>query len=77
MQLKMHIVITLFLYAFFYLCFCFADWSLRNPFEWIIDLPLYSNGHRFGLLLGWFSYHSTIAVICHQVVTEKNKNKNE
>ena len=33
-----------------YLCKSFIVWELRNPFQWIIDLPEYNQDVRFSIL---------------------------
>lgn len=37
-------------YFVIYLGFSFVNWSLENPFQWVLDIPVLTPGGRLGLL---------------------------
>lgn len=38
-RLKTHLIITISIYFIIYVLFSFVLWEIRNPFQWIIDIP--------------------------------------
>lgn len=53
-------LITLAIYIIIYLVGTFCLWEFRNPFQWIIDIPTYSNDSRFGILFGFVTYYTML-----------------
>jgi hypothetical protein len=56
--LKQHITMTLILYVIVYFLYSFIVWEFKNPFEWIINMPIYESSSRFLILCAWVIYHS-------------------
>ena len=55
-QLKVIFIIYLIVYS----GYTFSIFEFKNPFQWIIDIPSYSNGDRFFLLFGWLLVNGVI-----------------
>ena len=47
---------TAIIYTCVYLITCFVTWQIRNPFQWIINLPNYDGETRFMILFFWAMY---------------------
>lgn len=54
--LKKTLKINIIAYATIYIIFSFVMWQLKNPFQWIIDIPTYEPPERFCLLILYFTY---------------------
>ena len=55
--LKFSSVITIALYIVIYIITSFVMWDIKNPFQWIIDIPKYKPEDRGMLLWSYFLYH--------------------
>ncbi len=51
-NIKKQILITIAIYTVCYLSKSFIEWDLGNPFQWVVDMPIYKPVDRFcGLFL--------------------------
>ena len=57
--LKHQMPITLSIWAFCWICRCFILWQIKNPFEWIINVPTYSIEARGSILFCLLTYYGS------------------
>jgi len=58
-----HIKTTFIIYCIVYFLTSFVLWELKNPFQWIIDLPTYDYYQRFTLLFMIILYNFLLRLI--------------
>lgn len=78
LALKYWIIVTLIVWASYFgiwLIVSFIDWNLKNPFEWINNMPAMKGEQRASILAAW----ATLTAIKWIVIIEKIKSiiKNE
>ena len=61
---KGHLISTVIIYAFAYMCNSFIYWNFGNPFQWIIDLPENHDNGRSGILLIYIIY-TVVSLMVH------------
>ena len=54
------LIITVSTYFILYISKTFIMWEFENPFKWLIEIPTYSVGARFIILLSYSIYHSVV-----------------
>jgi len=62
-------------YVVIYLIYSFTTWTIRNPLQWIIDIPTYENHERFGIFFGLFFYWLFVILISHNVIEDMHTKK--
>ena len=63
--------ITICLYTLVYLCKTFIMFEFTNPFQWIIDIPIYTNTERGNILFYVLGYYSVLYIILYMIIYEK------
>jgi hypothetical protein len=58
-----HISISVIVYAIIYLVRAFVIWDLTNPFQWIIDIPIYSEDTRLNIVGALIIYNYILYLI--------------
>jgi hypothetical protein len=58
-----HIGISVIVYIIIYLVRAFVIWDLINPFQWIIDIPIYSEDTRLSILGALIIYNYMLYLI--------------
>lgn len=74
-QIKKHIKKVVFInglvWAVVYLVYAFINWTLINPFQWIIDLPKYSTELRGSILFSYITY----SIVLYLILTSNDVEK--
>jgi hypothetical protein len=52
--------ITLCLYTIFYLFVSFIIFEFKNPFQWIVNIPIYNETNRFHILFSILFYYTVL-----------------
>ena len=70
--IKRQILLTLFIYLVVYLFTTFVIWEFTNPFQWLINLPTYSNEDRMFILFFYLFYQAVSIATIDTLIKEKN-----
>lgn len=60
MSAKLQFGISVILYTLAYAVRSFIIWDFRNPFQWVLDIPIYSNDTRGMILFFWVIYQAIL-----------------
>ena len=69
--IKIQFSITTFFYTAVYLFKTFVIWEFTNPFQWIIDIPTYTDFNRFMILFYVLFYYTSSIIIIKSNVKSK------
>jgi hypothetical protein len=68
-------LLTLALYAIYYVCRTFVIWKFENPFQWIIDIPTYDYEGRLLILTCYLMYQGIQMFTIYQNLYRKDEPK--
>jgi hypothetical protein len=68
---KVHLLCTISIWTIATLCISFVQWDWCNPFQWLIDIPTYTDTIRKHILMGIFLYEFVVAVTTGMVNDNK------
>ena len=57
-----HLMSTTIIYMIVYAVISFTIWEFKNPFQWIIDLPIKTEGIRF-MILFYYVLYTVVSLI--------------
>lgn len=69
--LKNHFYQTVIIYLCCYLFYTFITWSLTNPFQWILDIPMKTINERVFILLFFLAYNGLGVFIRYDIAKYK------
>ncbi len=75
-MISLNISVTIIIYSIVYLYNTFVIWQLKNPFQWIIDIPTYQNESRFFILFACIFYQTILTFACYHSYKDKNGKSN-
>lgn len=55
--LKHHFYLTVIIYSFCYLFYSFVTWSIVNPFQWVLNIPILEDSDRIGIIILFLTYN--------------------
>lgn len=61
--IKISLAISATLYAIVYIGYSFVEWEIKNPFQWIIDIPTYDPMARFAIMCCVVMYYGILFVV--------------
>lgn len=63
---KKQAIITLILYVIVYFIYTFVIWEFKNPLQWIIDIPTYTDDKRAMILFSYAIYHCMLFILIYE-----------
>lgn len=69
-----HVLQTILIYTFCYGIQTFTLWEVKNPFQWLIDLPTYERQDRFNLIVLFLIYNPVSVLLWKTSINEKQQN---
>lgn len=68
---KRQFALSISIWLFLWLCTSFVNWNIKNPFQWIIDMPTYASDERFGILTSLLMYYGISISLIYEIVKSK------